>query len=41
MGRHGRGRGQFNQPHGVAVDAAGNSDIADTDNHRIQNFCQR
>jgi DNA-binding beta-propeller fold protein YncE len=32
------GRGQFNEPWGVAVDRAGNVYVSDTWNHRIQKF---
>ena len=38
FGRHGRGDGQFNNPHGVAVDGEGNILVADCCNNRIQKF---
>ena len=38
FGIQGSGQGQFESPHGVAVDGAGNILVADTDNHRIQKF---
>jgi DNA-binding beta-propeller fold protein YncE len=34
----GSGPGAFRFPNDVAVDAAGNSYVADTDNHRVQKF---
>src|SRR2546422_675669 len=37
-GSLGSGDGQFNGPHGVATDAAGNVYVADHNNHRIQKF---
>ena len=35
IGRPGSGAGEFNSPHGVAVDNWGNLYVADTNNHRI------
>ena len=37
-GGHGNAPGQFDQPMGVAVDAAGNVFVADKNNHRVQEF---
>jgi DNA-binding beta-propeller fold protein YncE len=37
-GCQGDGRGQFNEPWGIAVDKAGNVYVSDTWNHRIQKF---
>jgi len=37
-GQYGVGDGQFTNPADVAVDAAGNVYVADTNNHRIQKF---
>jgi DNA-binding beta-propeller fold protein YncE len=37
-GSLGSGPGQFNQPHGIAVDASGFVYVADYGNHRIQKF---
>ena len=37
-GTEGSGNGQFELPHGVAVDAGGNVYVADTNNGRIQKF---
>ena len=38
FGTCGSGKGQFVQPHGVAVDGEGNILVADSGNHRIQKF---
>lgn len=35
-GRQGSGKGEFNEPRGLAVDATGNLFVADSKNHRIQ-----
>ena len=37
-GDRGKGPGQFNTPHSIATDAAGNVYVADRGNHRIQVF---
>ena len=37
-GGHGRYRGQFTLPHGIAVDSAGNVYIAEQEGRRIQRF---
>ena len=37
-GSNGSGDGEFKNPAGIAVDAAGNVHVADTDNFRIQEF---
>ena len=38
FGGDGSGEGQFVEPVGLAIDAAGNLAVADTGNHRIQFF---
>ena len=37
-GSQGAGDGQFDSPRGIAIDAAGNVYVADTDNDRVQKF---
>ena len=39
-GQRGSGDGEFDDPSGIAIDAAGNVYVADTHNHRIQKFTQ-
>ena len=39
-GRHGSGRGEFDQPHGLAMDSQGRLFVADRSNNRIQIFDQ-
>jgi len=38
IGRRGSGPGQLRDPHGIAVDGAGNLWVADRGNHRVQAF---
>ena len=38
FGTRGSGKGQFDEPHGVAVDGEGNILVTDSRNHRIQKF---
>src|SRR5262245_55808010 len=38
FGSRGTGNGQFNQPHGVALDRSGNIYVVDVRNDRIQKF---
>ncbi len=38
FGSFGSGNGEFFHPHGIAVDAAGDVYVADTNNHRVQKF---
>ena len=38
FGEFGSGQGEFQQPHGIAVDGEGNILVADLKNHRIQKF---
>lgn len=38
FGTSGSGDGQFNKPHGIAIDSHGNIYVADTKNNRIQKF---
>jgi DNA-binding beta-propeller fold protein YncE len=37
-GKYGTGDGEFNEPHGIAIDKSGYIYVADTMNHRIQKF---
>jgi DNA-binding beta-propeller fold protein YncE len=39
-GRHGSGQGEFDEPHGLAMDSAGRLFVADRANNRIQIFDQ-
>ncbi|MGB4478130.1 MAG: hypothetical protein WBI30_04450, partial [Candidatus Methanoculleus thermohydrogenotrophicum] len=41
LGSYGKGDGEFRNPSGVAVDAAGNVYVADRGNGRIQKFAPR
>jgi sugar lactone lactonase YvrE len=37
-GKHGKGQGEFDSPHGIALDSAGRVFVADRSNNRIQIF---
>jgi len=37
-GKHGKGQGEFDQPHGIALDSQGRVFVADRANNRIQIF---
>jgi DNA-binding beta-propeller fold protein YncE len=41
QGGKGSGKGQFDNPHGLALDTTGNIFVADTDNGRIEKFSPR
>jgi DNA-binding beta-propeller fold protein YncE len=41
MGSPGKAPGQFDQPHGIAVDSAGAIYVAEVANQRVQKFVKK